>query len=49
VRATLYRYELNPPHASTWWERSVLRPWLPPLSADSPELRAFLQKRGWID
>jgi hypothetical protein len=49
VRATLYRYHPNPPRAKVWWERSVLRPWLPPLSAEDPDLRAFLQARGWID
>jgi Lipase maturation factor len=49
VRATLYRYHLNPPRAKLWWDRSVLRPWLPPLSADDPDLRAFIEARGWVD
>jgi len=48
VRATLYRYKLAPPRSPVWWERSELGPWLPPLSAQMPELRAFLRARGWL-
>jgi hypothetical protein len=49
VRATLYRYKLQPPRAKTTWTRTEIGPWLPPLSADSEELRAFLRGHGWIE
>jgi hypothetical protein len=49
VRATLYRYRLTRPGAKVWWERTELSPWLPPLSADRPELRAFLRDNGMLD
>ena len=49
VRATLYRYKFaepnNPSHQ--WWTRELLGSWLPPLSADDPRLRRFLQQAGW--
>lgn len=50
VRARLYRYEFAPignPEGA-WWKRTLLREWLPPLSADNPQLRPFLLERGWI-
>ena len=50
VRAVLYEYRFaapgNPERA--WWTRSKLGLWLPPLSADDPELIALLQQEGWL-
>jgi hypothetical protein len=48
VRATLYRYRLAPRGSPVWWQREELGPWLPPLSADSQELREFLNQQGWL-
>jgi hypothetical protein len=50
VRARLYRYEFAPignPEGA-WWKRTFLREWLPPLSADNPQLVQFLRLQGWI-
>jgi hypothetical protein len=47
VRATLYRYQLAPLGSPTFWQRTEIGPWLPPLSRDSPGLREFLEQRGW--
>jgi hypothetical protein len=51
VRARLYRYRFAPPDdpSGAWWQRTVLRAWLPPLSADDPRLRRFLATYGWLD
>ncbi|HBZ68912.1 MAG TPA: membrane protein [Deltaproteobacteria bacterium] len=51
VRATLYRYAFSPPGdpSGLWWTRELLAPWLPPLSADNPRLRAYLDEEGWLD
>jgi hypothetical protein len=48
VRVDLYRYQLAPLHAQTWWTRTRLGPWLPPLSRDNPELQSFLRGEGWL-
>ena len=50
IRAELFRYEFAPPGNSegAWWKRTPLGLWLPPLSADSPELRRFLDAHGWL-
>jgi hypothetical protein len=49
VRALLYRYEFVPPGSpdGAWWRRTLVRSWLPPLSADDPRLRDFLAAHGW--
>src|SRR5439155_24542904 len=41
VRATLYRYEFTRPEEQTkaWWKRTRIGEWLPPFSADDPNLR----------
>jgi hypothetical protein len=48
VRALLYRYELVPSSdpSGAWWRRTLLRTWIPPLSADDPRLVRFLESRG---
>ncbi len=47
IRARLYRYELESPGAASYWRRTLIGEWLPPLSAESPELRDFLTAYGW--
>ncbi len=49
VRIDLYRYALTPVGAKTWWRRTRLGPWLPPLSRDDVELQSFLRADGWLD
>src|SRR5438093_1493001 len=51
VRALLYRYEFAHPGepGGLWWKRTLLHEWLPPLSAEDPRLRRFLEAYGWID
>jgi hypothetical protein len=50
IRAELYRYRFTPPdvHDGSWWKRERVDFWLPPLSADSPELHQFLEESGWL-
>jgi hypothetical protein len=50
VRAELYRYRFTRPDEAddSWWKRERVGPWLPPLSADQPELRRFLEAHGWL-
>lgn len=50
VRAVLYRYRFTPPDEAdgSWWKREPLGLWLPPLSADDPKLRRFLELEGWL-
>ena len=49
VRATRYRYKFVPRNdAGLWWEREDLGPWLPPLSADDPDLLAILHEANWV-
>jgi hypothetical protein len=50
IRAQLYRYEFAPPGdpGGAWWRRTLLGPWLPPLSTDDPRLLGFLAAFGWI-
>jgi hypothetical protein len=49
LRAGLYRYRLAPPGGPLWWQRRYLRPWLPPLSVDDDQLRAYLYAQGWLN
>jgi len=50
VRAVLWRYRFAPPGdpAGRWWRRERLGLWLPPFSADDPELRRFLAAYDWL-
>jgi hypothetical protein len=48
VRALLYEYEFTRFGEPGWWHRRLVREWLPPLSADTPELRTFLADHGWL-
>jgi hypothetical protein len=49
IRAELYRYRFAPwtGHGGAWWQRERVGSWLPPLAADDPDLRRFLEARGW--
>jgi hypothetical protein len=51
VRAELYLYEFSRPGdaSSTYWKRTRLSEWLPPLSVDDPRLLHFLAQRGWVE
>jgi lipase maturation factor len=50
IRATLYRYAFAPPgDQGRYWVRDELGPWLPPLSADDPDLLAALRSMGWLE
>jgi len=49
VRAELYRYEfteLADPHGS-WWRRTRVRSYLPPVHKDQREINDYLQRFGW--
>jgi hypothetical protein len=48
VRALLYRYRFADPDDpdGAWWRRERLTMWLPPVSADDPQLVEFLRRRG---
>ena len=50
IRAVLYRYEFAEPanREGRWWNRKQLGVWLPPLSAEDPQLVEFLQRAGWL-
>jgi len=50
IRARLYRYRFAPlgDPSGAWWTRTPLGDWLPPLSADDPRLRRFLEAYGWV-
>ena len=48
IRAVLYRYSfVRPNREGLWWKRENLGLWLPPLSADNPELKQLLERAGW--
>lgn len=50
IRARYYRYEFAPPdeRRRTYWKRTLLGDWLPPLSADDPKLHAYLTAHRWL-
>ncbi len=48
IRVQRYRYRFAPLRAPVFWERTLLGAWLPPLSADNEDLRAFLRQRRWL-
>jgi lipase maturation factor len=47
IRARLYRYRFA--REGTWWERTLVGDWLPPLSLDSAPFRRALAAYGWLD
>ena len=49
IRAVLYRYSFVRPNSQgLWWKRENLGLWLPPLSADNPDLQQFLRSADWL-
>lgn len=50
IRAVLYRYTFAPPGnpQRRWWSRKRVNLWLPALSANDPQLLAFLKSQGWM-
>jgi len=50
VRAVLYRYWFARPGNAQglWWNRELVEPWLPALSANDPRLVEYLHSVGWI-
>jgi hypothetical protein len=50
VRVELYRYEFTDwgDPSGAWWKRKRIREYLAPLSADNPQLRAYLEMHGWL-
>jgi hypothetical protein len=51
IRAVYYIYKYAPLNNSqgAWWTRERQGLWLPSLSVDSPEIRDFLIKAGYLD
>jgi hypothetical protein len=49
VRARLYTYRFAPADSPDWWERSLQREWLPPLSLDDPAVDELIRRMGWDD
>jgi hypothetical protein len=52
VRALLYRYRFTTPderrRTGEWWQRTLVRGYFPPVSLDTPEFRAILERQGWM-
>ncbi|HUQ67109.1 MAG TPA: lipase maturation factor family protein [Flavitalea sp.] len=50
IRAVLYQYKFAKPgnEKGNWWTRTKLGLWIPPVSANDPELRAVISSQGWI-
>ena len=51
VRVLLYRYRFHRPRAAgePWWDRELVGEWLPPMGAEDPDLRAYVDAYGWRD
>jgi hypothetical protein len=49
VRVDLYRYRFAPLGRGPWWERTRVGAWLPPLARETPGLRQFLERKGWLE
>ncbi len=45
IRVDLYRYEMSRPDAKSWWTRTRLDSWLPPLSKDTTPFGAYIHHR----
>jgi hypothetical protein len=50
IRAVLYKYSFAEPGNAEgkYWNRQALGLWLPPLSADDPQLKLLLIQLGWL-
>ena len=49
IRAQYYRYQFAPPGdpGGSWWNRTLVGDWLPPLGANDPRLIRLMQGYGW--
>ncbi|MBA3498857.1 MAG: lipase maturation factor family protein, partial [Deltaproteobacteria bacterium] len=47
VRIRRFAYHLQPLGADHWWTRDGEQLWVPPMSRESPDLRAALAQFGW--
>jgi hypothetical protein len=47
IRIRFYRYHFAPLGDPRWWTRELKGDWLPPVDADDPWLRDFLDQYGW--
>ena len=45
IRVDLYRYEMSSPGAKSWWTRTRLDSWLPPLSREDAPFAAYIRHR----
>jgi hypothetical protein len=52
VRAELYEYHFANPETrkrtGQWWVRTLVGPWFPAVSLESPGFRRILQQQGWL-
>ncbi len=52
VRALLYVYHFTSPderkRSGAWWKRELHGTYFPPVSLDTPEFRAILERHGWL-
>jgi len=52
VRAELFQYQFASEETrlqtGQWWVRSLVGPWFPQVSLDSPPFQRFLKQQGWL-
>ncbi len=48
IRIELYEYRFAPSGSKSWWQRKWLGHYMRPVSLDDPDLRRFLEARGWL-
>jgi hypothetical protein len=52
VRARLYEYHFTSPEerarTHAWWKRTLVGPWFPEVSLDTPGFKRILQQEGWL-
>jgi len=53
VRATLYEYHFSTPQerskSGLWWNRTLVRPYFPPVSLQPGDFRDLLERQGWLE
>jgi hypothetical protein len=53
VRALLYEYHFTNPaeraRTGQWWKRTLVGPYFPPVSLDTPGLRELVEQQGWTE
>jgi hypothetical protein len=48
IRVSIYEYRFSPLTANGWWEREKTGLYIPALNKENPNLRTFLQNKGWL-